>query len=82
MLTPLIDAIRYATVTGRDSVDLKALDRQIEKTLTKMDETKVADWAETMLLQTYAISRTASVPAEVPEDFDVPAGTPEDEIGL
>lgn len=82
MLTPLIDVIRNATVTGRDSVDLKALDKKIEKTLTEMDESSVADWAEQMLLQTYAISRTASVPAEVPEDFDVPATTPEEELGL
>jgi hypothetical protein len=83
MVEPLIDAIKGPNTSGNDKADLKALEKRVLKSIDDMDAEPVAEWAEGMLMQTYAISRTGAVP-EIEDDdaadFMAEAETVEDAI--
>ena len=61
-LDPLMDILRTAGRTGNDKIDLKALEKRLVKAIGTMDDSAVVDWAERVLMQTYAIGRTSAVP--------------------
>jgi len=75
MCLPLVDIIKGLGITGNDKADLKALRGKIERSIDKLDSKAVERWAEKILMQTYAIARTAAVPPGIEgEVFD---GEPE-----
>jgi hypothetical protein len=82
MLDPLLEVIRNAGQTGNDTIDIEALSKRIDGTIDEMDEGPIAEFAEAMLLQTYAISRMAAIPTDAELEIEATDVDPADELTL